>query len=112
MSAAPGGEARHLVQVLLPLYDNTGVELPRTLLAEVRDELTARFGGLTAYARAPVRGYWQPDGEGGVQRDDLVILEVMAPELDADWWRGYRAELERRFRQERIVVRAEAIRLL
>ncbi len=29
----------HLVQILLPLYDNSGAPLPRELFAEVREEL-------------------------------------------------------------------------
>jgi hypothetical protein len=30
----------------------------------------------------------------------------MSDGLDRGWWRGYREELERRFRQEKLVVRA------
>jgi len=101
----------HLVQLFLPLYDNEGEPLPRELHARVRRELVERFGGLTAYTRAPARGLWQED-EGEPVRDDLVIYEVMTDALDADWWSGYRADLEGRFRQEALVVRAQEIRLL
>ncbi len=45
--------------------------------------------------------------EGGeVTRDRVVVFEVMAGALERAWWAEYRAELERRFRQERLVVRA------
>ena len=44
--------------------------------------------------------------------DDLVIYEVMADDLDRGWWRSYRAELEQRFRQEQLIVRAQEITLL
>ena len=96
----------YLIQLLLPLYDNDQQELPQALFEQVRAELVTRFGGLTAYSRAPLRGLWQEDGEHTV-RDDLVIYEVMAPQLDRVWWRRYRRLLERRFRQESMVVRAQ-----
>ena len=49
----------YLIQILLPLYRNDGQALPRALFRQVRDELIERFGGLTAYTRAPASGYWQ-----------------------------------------------------
>jgi hypothetical protein len=51
----------HLVQILLPLFDNDGVSLPRQLFARVRDELTEKFGGLTAFTRSPAEGVWRPE---------------------------------------------------
>jgi hypothetical protein len=101
----------HLVQLLLPLYDNGGEPLPRSLYAAVRDELTERFGGLTAYTRAPAEGVWQ-DTTARRTRDDIVIYEVMTDELDTRWWADYRRELEVRFRQDALVARAQEIRLL
>jgi hypothetical protein len=41
-----------------------------------------------------------------VQEDAIVIAEVMAEEVDCQWWRSYREELERRFQQKEIVIRA------
>lgn len=49
----------HLVQLLLPLYNNSGMRFEKNLYKEVRDELVNRFGGITAYTRAPVHGLWQ-----------------------------------------------------
>lgn len=101
----------HLVQILLPLYDNAGAPLARSLFADVRAELVERFGGVTAYTRAPARGLWKDDG-AGVQRDEVVLYEVMADDLDRAWWARYRDALERRFAQEEVVVRAQAIERL
>ena len=103
--------AMHLVQILLPLYDNDGQPIARERYAQVRRELTGRFGGLTAFTRAPAEGLWQENGKATV-RDDIVVFEVMAAELDKAWWRRYRQELEARFRQEVVVIRAQSIRLL
>ena len=95
----------HLVQILLPVRDNAGTPFPRADHDRVRHELTERFGGVTAYLRAPAAGAWK-DGEGDVARDEIVIFEVMAAGLDRDWWRSYREDLERRFRQDEIIARA------
>jgi hypothetical protein len=101
----------HLVQVLLPLYDNDGAGIPRAQFERVKAELTDAFGGLTAYTRSPAEGRWREPG-AGTQRDDIVVYEVMADRLDEGWWRRYRKELEARFAQERLVVRAQEMRLL
>ena len=100
----------HLVQILLPLFDPDGQRFGREAYDEVARQLTERFGGLTAYTRAPAAGLWKEGGE--TQRDDIIVYEVMVPALDADWWAGYRRQLEQRFRQEELVVRAqEMVRL-
>jgi hypothetical protein len=100
----------HLIQILLPLYDNAGAPLPRELFADVRQELAEAFGGLTAFSRAPAEGLWKEGGE--TTRDDIVVFEVMAERLDESWWRAYRDKLERRFRQDEIIIRAQQTRLL
>lgn len=95
----------HLVQLLLPLYDNQGQAFGDAPFASVRRELTDRFGGVTAYSRAPATGLWKkPDRE--VDRDDVIVVEVMVAQLDRKWWRRYRDQLAREFRQETLVVRA------
>ncbi|HYC43760.1 MAG TPA: hypothetical protein VEB70_12315 [Noviherbaspirillum sp.] len=101
----------HLIQLFLPMYDNDGAAIPQAQFRQVRDELVERFGGLTAYSRAPASGFWQ-EPEGDTVKDDLVVYEVMADAIDDAWWGNYRQTLEQRFRQESIVIRAQAIRLL
>lgn len=100
----------HLVEILLPLADNEGRPFGRELFAEVREALVGRFGGLTAFTRSPAEGVWD-EGEGR-SRDEIVIFEVMAGDLDRAWWRTFRESLERRFRQDEIVVRARAVERL
>ena len=101
----------HLVQILLPLYDNAQDPQPHEEFRRVRRELTERFGGLTIYTRAPAEGMWKLN-DNHTTRDDIVIFEVMASQLDAPWWRKYRHELEGRFRQDVIVIRSQQTRLL
>lgn len=100
-----------LIQLFLPLYDNAGTRFPKESYARVREELVERFGGMTAYAQAPASGLWQEE-PGKTVHDQLVVHEVMAEQLDEEWWQGYRAQLEARFRQERLLVRAQAVQLL
>ena len=95
----------HLVQLLLPTRDNDGRAVPKDRLAAVRSELTSAFGGVTAYSRAPAEGLWVDD-DARVVRDDVVVFEVMVDVLDRDWWGRYRRDLERRFGQEELVIRA------
>ncbi|EYD77889.1 hypothetical protein Rumeso_00616 [Rubellimicrobium mesophilum DSM 19309] len=100
----------HLIQILLPTADNAGQPFPRSLFTALRRELTARFGGVTVYARGPAEGFW--DADDGQSRDDIVIFEVMADALDELWWRATRESLERDFRQDEVVIRAQEVRRL
>ncbi len=102
---------RHLIQILLPLYANDGTPFPPADYARVRDELTEQFGGITAYLRSPAEGLWRDTPTHAV-RDDIVIYEVMSDDLDRAWWRTYREELTKRFRQEMLIVRVSHIQLL
>ncbi|WP_027599576.1 hypothetical protein [Pseudomonas sp. MOIL14HWK12:I2] len=96
----------YLIQLLLPLNDNDGQRLPGALFQEVREELVPRFGGLTAFSRAPVEGLCQDEAER-VEDDELLVYEVMTEALDRAWWADYRRRLETAFRQREILIRAQ-----
>ena len=98
----------HVVEIFLPLKRNDGSPQPRARFGEVRRELVERFGGLTAFTRAPAEGLWE-SSDGDVDRDSIVIFEVMASDLDRLWWKDFRARLERMFEQDEIVIRASAV---
>lgn len=100
----------HMIEILLPLYDNGGNHFPPDAYTQVRGELVERFGGLTAFTRSPAEGLWVDDGK--TRRDDVIIFEVMADWLDRGWWRTYRKTLEARFQQDVIIVRAREVELL
>ena len=101
-----------LIELLLPLYDNDGRPIDRALHRQVATELTERFGGLTAHTRAPATGLWKPSAAENTTHDDIVIYEVMAEQVDAGWWKAYRSQLEARFRQEQVVIRAITVDVL
>lgn len=100
----------HLVQFLLPVDDNEGRPFPRQLFDQVRTEMTDRFGGVTAFLQSPAVGLWKEDGE--VQRDRMILFEVMVKQPNPEWWATYRVELEDRFGQDAIVIRALRMELL
>ena len=93
----------HLVQILLPRADNTGQSFAREDYDHVKDDLATRFEGVTAYLQAPAEGLWRQGTESG--SDDIVIFEVMVEEIDLPAWRNRRFELERRFRQQKVIIR-------
>ena len=97
----------YLVEIFLPLARGDGAPVPfEGLVADMAD----CFGGATAFTREPAEGLWKDAGD--VQRDDIVIVEVMVEELDELWWRERRNRLQRQFAQEQILVRATRCRII
>lgn len=100
-----------LVQILLPVRDGEGRPFARAEFARVRDELTETFGGATLHFRSPAQGAWTND-DGAVERDDVVIAEVLVKRVDREWWKLYREDLAARFRQDEMHIRALPVDLL
>lgn len=95
---------KYLVQILLPVSDNEGTPFPDDVLQGLQAELAERFGGVTAYNRAPAKGVWRHNGQH--QTDDIVVVEVMTEVLNRNWWRAFRQRLEILLRQQVVVMRA------
>ena len=102
---------RRLVQILLPVNRQDGSAVSAEEFARVRIELTERFGGVTAYSRSPATGLWK-SAEDEVERDQVIMVEVVVDEFDPRWWEHYRQALERRFDQQEIHARALALELI
>ena len=100
-----------LIQILLPRYDQAGEAFPSDKFEKIKRELAHRFGGVTAYVRASAHGLWKAES-GELISDEVAVFEVMAEEIDPDWWSNYRNQLELLFDQEEIVIRSNPIRLL
>lgn len=100
----------HLIQILLPVYENGGRAFPGKYYQDIYQELTDRFSGITAYNRSPAEGSWR-HGKS-TTHDYIVIYEVMVPRLNKRWWHQYRLQLQKKFRQQSIVIRYQAIALL
>lgn len=100
----------YLIQVLLPLEDETGTQFPSARYERLAREFTEKFGGVTAYSRSPAQGRWKNGGD--THHDDIVVLEVMAQKIDRAWWAALRTRLEEEFRQEEVIIRAQKMELL
>jgi hypothetical protein len=99
---------QHLIQILLPIHRRDGAAVPAEMFTRVRGELTERFGGVTAYSRSPATGLWVNDG-AAIERDDVIMVEVVVDAFDREWWAAYREQLELRFGQEEVHARAIAV---
>ena len=98
----------HLVQILIPVFDNAGQRFGQALFEEVRTQLIERFGGLTAFVQSPALGLWKDAESGTTTQDAMILIEVMSDTLDYTWWSAYRHALEKTFRQDEIVIRTMA----
>jgi hypothetical protein len=70
----------HLIQILLPLYDNRGRRLPNKLFDDTSRSLAKSHGGVTAYSRSPAVGLWTSRGSQ-LKRDEIIVYEVVTPDL-------------------------------
>jgi hypothetical protein len=93
-----------LVQILLPHRRDGNTEAGDAGFTQTRAELVERYDGVTAYLRSPALGAWTgPDGH--VERDEVVMIEVVIETFDRAWWRAYATRLAARFQQEVIHIR-------
>ena len=100
-----------LIQLLLPTGSSAASGDQLAPLLQTREELAARFNGLTAYVRSPAKGLWT-SADGVLEQDDVVMVEVVTETFDREWWRAYAATLRVRFQQDAIHLRAIPIELL
>jgi hypothetical protein len=98
------------VQLFLPLTRRDSPSRRRRLIADVQRELTDEFGGVTAFINAPAEGAWRKAQR--TVRDEIIVIEVMVKHLHRAWWKRYKRELERRFVQDVIIVRAIRMEML
>jgi hypothetical protein len=100
----------YLIEIFLPLADNNGKRFAPACFDKVREKLAEKFGGLTAFTRAPAEG---TETRSGRQRsDELIVFEVMTESLDEAWWADYRKLLDAEFKQDRVLIRAFSTTLL
>lgn len=100
----------HLINLYLPLRDNQGRKFPAAMFDAIEQELSHRFGGVTAHKAAPASGLWKQGGQ--THEDDIVILDVLVENPDRAWWTTYREKLEKEFRQEAILLLMQKVERL
>ena len=100
----------HLIEILLPLKNADGNAFPGDFYDRLAQQLSERFGGVTGFFRSPAEGRWQSGG--ATEHDDIVVLEVMADNLDRPWWSRLRKDLMRKFAQDDILIRGHRVERL
>lgn len=104
--------SHHLVQILLPTETRDRAPIASEQFARVRVELTEKFGGVTAYTRSPATGLWKRDEDDAIERDQVIMVEVVVEDLDRAWWAAYREQLEDRFEQDKVHARALGMEMI
>lgn len=99
-----------IVEVFLPLNTGSGVSIGGDVIDGIIGGLADRFGGATAFTRAPAEGLWKQQAE--IQKDRIIIIEVMVAEVDETWWKGYRGRLEAELEQEEVMIRVTPCRTI
>ena len=107
MSAA---QTSYLIEILLPKETGYGKPIGQKWFEDLLSELTQKFGGATSFMRAPGQGLWRSGGE--TQCDNIAVIEVMARQLELEYWKRLRERLERELSQEELAIRAQEIRRL
>lgn len=77
--------------------------MPANLSHDTISIRSRRNSQAAAYYQAPAEGLWRQGAES--HNDDIVIFEVMVEEIDLANWHERRTELERRFRQDKVIIR-------
>jgi inorganic pyrophosphatase len=93
-----------LVQFLLPLYDHNGHPFPEKIYTGIKNQLSKKFGGLTAYVRSPAEGIWKKEAREMV-KEDMINYEVMTNDIDLVFWKDYQQFLKDQFKQEELLIR-------
>ena len=94
----------YLIEILLPLYDNQGRRLPNQLFDDTSRSLAKSHGGVTAYTLSPAVGLSKSRGSQ-LKKDEIVVYEVVTPELKPKLWKNRRKKWEMEFRQDSILIR-------
>lgn len=93
-----------LIQIFLPIADNQGKRFSKDLFDQIKNQLAKKYKGVTAYAQSPAEDLWEQDDT--LQSDQIIIYEVMAPDLDKHWWVSFKTNLEKVFKQDEILIRS------
>lgn len=77
------------------------------VVEDLLKRLTDRFGGATAFSRAPAKGMWANGGRR--EADDVIVVETMCETLELAYWRTLKVELERKLDQDEVLIRVSSI---
>jgi hypothetical protein len=99
-----------VVEIFLPLDTRAGRPIDLEVIEGIVKGLADRFGGATAYTREPAEGLWKRSM--AIERDRIIIVEVLVDEIDEVWWHDYRRKLEGEFEQDKVLIRVTPCRVI
>ncbi|QDW26287.1 inorganic diphosphatase [Pedobacter sp. KBS0701] len=94
-------DKQKLIQLFLPLTNSRSADQK---LKALEQKLIKNFGGLSIYAQNPVLGSWREKGQ--LEKDKMMVFEVMVPLVDQKFWKKLKTSLEKQFRQKEILIRS------
>jgi inorganic pyrophosphatase len=97
-----------LIHFPLPLYKQDGKKFPSNYYTTLHQKLVKKFGGLTVYSRSPAEGFWQADDKK-VIKEDMLVHEVMASEVDELFWQKLKSSLMKKFEQQDVIITCSRI---
>ena len=94
-------------EIYLPLKYNDGTQIEPQKFKEIRQQLIAVFGAVTASPRsAPFQGTWR---YGGVEFvDDIIRIEIITDE-EIFFFKNFKRQLKRTLRQLDILITVQDI---
>jgi hypothetical protein len=66
---------------------------------------------VTAFTRNPAKGISLLE-DNQRSEDDIIVYEVMVERVDHLWWQSYKLDLEQRFEQQEILIRAALVEVI
>jgi hypothetical protein len=98
-------------EILLPLAYNDGRPMSGEALEQTREELIARFGGLSLLPE-PVRGYWVHEGTRYEDQSVRVVIDVDDTPENRQFFLDFKPTLLQRFEQIEIHLISYVIEVL
>jgi hypothetical protein len=97
-------------EIYLPLRYNEGRKIEPQKLKEIRQQLIAVFGALTASSRsAPFQGTWRYKGVEFV--DDIIWIQIITKDMN-DFFKSFKRQLKRTLRQLDILITVQDIHMI
>ncbi|WP_423069049.1 hypothetical protein [Devosia sp. CN2-171] len=100
----------NVVEIFLPLDTRTGRPIDLEVIEGIVKGLADRFGGATAYTREPAEGLWKR--AMSIERDRIIMVEVLVNDVDESWWHDYRRKLENELEQDKVLIRITPCRVI
>lgn len=98
-------------EILLPLKDNAGRAFARERFDETREDVVARFGGVTVFPQ-PAQGVWVDSGKRYEEESIRLVVDVTDDAASRRFFENYKQVLNDRFRQEDVYVTSTVVNVV